>query len=70
MKVSAIRFYKFRAVTETHNLAGDYALQALVNSYAVFSGRRNFNDLFDSKIDIPHLKWTPLSRPKFGLNKL
>lgn len=52
--MSAIRFYKFRAVTETDNLAEDYALQALINSYAIFSGRKNFNDLFDSKIDIPH----------------
>jgi len=49
--VNSARFYKFRGVGD--DLAKDYALHALFNSYAIFSGRKNFNDLFDSKIDIP-----------------
>jgi hypothetical protein len=47
-----MRFYKFRAVGE--DLTKDYAIQALLGSYAIFSSRKNFNDLFDSKIDTPH----------------
>jgi hypothetical protein len=43
--------YKYRAINNKHNLAEDYALDALFNSYAIFSSRRNFNDLFDSKIE-------------------
>jgi hypothetical protein len=30
----------------------DYAIKALLNSEAIFSSRKNFNDLFNSKIDI------------------
>jgi hypothetical protein len=48
--VGATRLYKFRQVSD--DLANDNALNALFNSYAIFSGRKNFNDLFDSKIDI------------------
>jgi hypothetical protein len=47
-----MRFYKFRSVSA--DLAEDYALKALFESKAIFSSRKNFNDLFDSKIDIPH----------------
>jgi hypothetical protein len=47
-----MRFYKFRPVSK--DLATDYALDALFNSYAIFSGRKNFNDPFDSKIDVVH----------------
>lgn len=47
-----MRFYKFRSITD--DLAKDRALEALVGSFAIFSSRKNFNDLFDSKIDIPH----------------
>jgi len=36
------------------DLSKDYAIRALLESYAIFSSRKNFNDLFDSKIDIPH----------------
>jgi hypothetical protein len=46
-----MRFYKFREVGS--NLVKDYALDALINSYAIFSSRKNFNDLFDSKIHMP-----------------
>jgi hypothetical protein len=45
-----MRFYKFRGVGS--DLGKDYALEALINSYAIFSSRKNFNDLFDSKIHI------------------
>ena len=48
------RFFKYRSVVTNGNLAEDYALQALFGSYAIFSSRKNFNDLFDSKIDIPY----------------
>jgi hypothetical protein len=43
--------YKYRAISNKENLANDYALDALFHSYAIFSSRRNFNDLFDSKIE-------------------
>jgi hypothetical protein len=46
-----MRFYKFRSVGE--DLVKDHALDGLINSYAIFSSRTNFNDLFDSKIQIP-----------------
>lgn len=47
-----MRLYKFRSVGD--DLTKDYAIKALLESYAIFSSRKNFNDLFDSKIDIPH----------------
>jgi hypothetical protein len=47
-----MRLYKYRSVNGS--LTEDYALRALLESYAIFSSRKNFNDLFDSKIDIPH----------------
>jgi Protein of unknown function (DUF2971) len=43
--------YKYRAITNKDNWKEDYTLDALFNSYAIFSSRRNFNDLFDSKIE-------------------
>jgi Protein of unknown function (DUF2971) len=49
---NVMRFYKYRSVVG--DLAEDYALKALFGSYAIFSSRKNFNDLFDSKIDIPY----------------
>ncbi|WP_027467936.1 DUF2971 domain-containing protein [Deefgea rivuli] len=42
--------YKYRS-------ADSYSLDALFNSYAVFTGRKNFNDLFDSNIML--IKPTP-----------
>ena len=50
--MNAMRFYKYREVRE--DLTNDYAIKALFESYAVFSSRKNFNDLFDSKIDIQY----------------
>lgn len=46
-----MRFYKFRGVGK--ELVGDHSLDALLKSYAIFSSRTNFNDLFDSKIHTP-----------------
>jgi Protein of unknown function (DUF2971) len=46
------RFYKFRGIGDPSNLEKDFSLDALFKSYAVFSGRKNFNDPFDSKIDL------------------
>jgi hypothetical protein len=46
-----MRFYKYRAFSG--DLTKDYALDGLIGSYAIFSGRKNFNDLNDSKIHIP-----------------
>ncbi|MFZ2452158.1 MAG: DUF2971 domain-containing protein [Methylovulum miyakonense] len=34
------------------NLENDYSIHALLNNYAIFSSRKNFNDLFDSKIEL------------------
>jgi hypothetical protein len=47
-------FYKFQEITNLASLNQDYSLDALFKSYAVFSGRKNYNDLFDSKIDLVH----------------
>lgn len=50
-------FYKYRAILNYGELSKDYAVDALLNSQAIFSSRRNFNDLFDSKIEL--VKPTP-----------
>ncbi len=54
-------FYKYRAINSDliskSELEKDYAIDALFNNHAVFSSRKNFNDLFDSKIDF--VKPTP-----------
>jgi hypothetical protein len=44
--------YKYRPIENLADLKSDYYLDALFNNYAVFSSRKNFNDLFDSKIDL------------------
>lgn len=49
--------YKYRNISNATNLSEDYALNALINNEAIFSGRKNFNDLFDSKIEL--IKITP-----------
>jgi hypothetical protein len=46
-----MKLYKFRAVNG--DLRKDYFIEALINSLAIFSGRNNFNDLFDSRIYVP-----------------
>lgn len=50
--------YKYRPIERFDDLENDYYLDALVNNYAIFSSRTNFNDLFDSKIEliIPSVK--------------
>lgn len=45
-------FYKYRSITNTTELEKDYAIEALLNNQAIFSSRTNFNDLFDSKIEL------------------
>lgn len=45
-------FYKYRNVSNNENLSEDYAIKALVDRKAIFSSRKNFNDLFDSKIEL------------------
>lgn len=45
-------FYKFRQVKNWKNLAKDSSIKGLVENVAVFSNRQNFNDLFDSKIEL------------------
>lgn len=50
-------FYKYRAVENTTDLLADNAVNALLNHQAIFSSRTNFNDLFDSKIEL--VKPTP-----------
>ncbi len=43
--------YKYRSISNQSDLAKDNALDALFKSYAVFTSRKSFNDLFDSKIE-------------------
>ncbi|MBC6536195.1 DUF2971 domain-containing protein [Citrobacter amalonaticus] len=49
--------YKYRPIENNTDLENDYYLDALFNQYAIFSSRTNFNDLFDSKVDL--VKPTP-----------
>lgn len=49
--------YKYRPIVNYDDLERDLYLDALFNHYAIFSSRTNFNDLFDSKIDL--IKPTP-----------
>lgn len=44
--------YKYRPIENTDDLKKDYSLDALLNNQAIFSSRTNFNDLFDSKIEL------------------
>lgn len=38
-------FYKYRAVSNLGDLSKNYAIDALLKSEAIFSSRKNFNDL-------------------------
>lgn len=44
--------YKYRAIKNLNDLSKDYAVDALLKNEAIFSNRTNFNDLFDSKIEL------------------
>lgn len=44
--------YKYRAISNEKDLANDDAIDALFKSYAIFSSRKIFNDLFDSKVEL------------------
>lgn len=50
------KFYKFRGVdadkVRTGKLNEDYSIKALLKAEAIFSSRKSFNDLFDSKIEL------------------
>jgi hypothetical protein len=43
-------FYKYREITDPKNPHKNNSIHALINSYRVLSGRRNFDDPLDSKI--------------------
>ncbi|WP_413165965.1 DUF2971 domain-containing protein [Aeromonas salmonicida] len=45
-------FYKYRPIDSHDNFQDDYAIDALIKNKAIFSSRTNFNDLFDSKIEL------------------
>jgi hypothetical protein len=49
--------YKYRRIENFKTPKEDNAIKALLNNYAIFSSRINFNDLFDSKIEL--IKPTP-----------
>lgn len=44
--------YKYYPVKNPKNLDGEYSIQNLINNKTAFSTRKNFNDLFDSKVDL------------------
>lgn len=44
--------YKYRSVANSDNPANEYSLINLFNNEATFSSRTNFNDLFDSKVNL------------------
>ncbi|WP_405122358.1 DUF2971 domain-containing protein [Pseudomonas sp. M20] len=45
-------FYKYRNISNFDDFSKDWAIDALLNNQAIFSSRTNFNDLFDSKIEL------------------
>ncbi len=45
-------FYKYRSIKNTDDLNNDNSIKALLNNHAIFSTRKNFNDLFDSKVKL------------------
>jgi hypothetical protein len=45
-------FYKYREIKKFNCLAEDNSIKGLIGNIAVFSNRKNFNDLFDSKVDL------------------
>jgi len=45
-------FYKYRSIDGSKEFGEDYSIDALINNKMVFSSRTNFNDPFDSKINI------------------
>lgn len=45
-------FYKYRSISDKEDLSKNNALKALINNEAIFSSRKSFNDLFDSKIEL------------------
>lgn len=49
--------YKYRSVANSDNFTNEYSLINLFNNKATFSSRTNFNDLFDSKVNL--IKPTP-----------
>lgn len=44
--------YKYRPVANSDNITKEYSLINLFNNEATFSSRTNFNDLFDSKVNL------------------
>ena len=48
--------YKYRAIRDENSLEDDLTLNALFEHKAVFSSRKLFNDLFDSKIAFTGIK--------------
>ncbi|CED57983.1 putative uncharacterized protein (plasmid) [Aliivibrio wodanis] len=44
-------FYKYCPITDDKNLENEYSLINLLSNQVTFSRRKNFNDLFDSKVD-------------------
>jgi hypothetical protein len=50
-------FYKYRPIQNNNELESDYVIDALFKNQAIFSNRKNFNDIFDSKINF--IKPTP-----------
>lgn len=45
-------FYKYRSIDNISELGADHSIKGLFHNQAVFSNRINFNDLFDSKIEL------------------
>ena len=65
-------FYKYRGIND-NDLSKDFSLDALLKSYAIFSSRKNFNDLFDSKIHLELPTYEQLSNlmqnPRINIDK-
>ncbi len=45
-------FYKYRSIDNLDELCADNSIKGLFHNQAVFSSRKNLNDLFDSKIEM------------------
>lgn len=45
-------FYKYCPVFQDDDFSKEYSVKNLVNNHVTFTTRKNFNDLFDTKIDL------------------
>lgn len=66
--MSDTSFFKYCPVYQDEDFSKEYSITNLINSVATFSNRKNFNDLFDSKVDLVRPTWQQLKTEAKKLN--